>query len=116
VILETGFLTSPVDRAVMLGNPDAVANGIADGVYRFLQSRPPLAQREKAQDRVPAIAANLENTPVYSENGALIAYVSKGQLFESFNDRGDSYGISVPVMRQSGFIRKADVTMTSVSR
>ncbi|GEM_PF-1219357 len=35
-IIETGFLTNAADRDVLLGNPDAVARGIADGVLTFL--------------------------------------------------------------------------------
>jgi N-acetylmuramoyl-L-alanine amidase len=36
-IIETGFLTSAVDRVLLLGNPDAAARGIADGVLGFLE-------------------------------------------------------------------------------
>ena len=35
-IVETGFLTSAADRALLLGNPDAAARGIANGVLAFL--------------------------------------------------------------------------------
>jgi N-acetylmuramoyl-L-alanine amidase len=35
-IVETGFLTSAADRALLLGNPAAAARGIADGVLAFL--------------------------------------------------------------------------------
>jgi hypothetical protein len=37
VIVEAGFLTSAVDRQLLLGNPDAAARGIVDGVMAFLQ-------------------------------------------------------------------------------
>jgi len=37
VIVETGFLTSPIDQAILIGNPQISAKGIADGVIRFLQ-------------------------------------------------------------------------------
>lgn len=37
-IVETGFLTSAADRQLLLGNPDAAARGIADGVLAFLNS------------------------------------------------------------------------------
>ncbi len=36
VIIETGFLTSPVDREILLNAPDRSARGIADAVERFL--------------------------------------------------------------------------------
>ena len=35
-ILEAGYLTSAVDRQVLLGDPDAAARGIAAGILRFL--------------------------------------------------------------------------------
>jgi N-acetylmuramoyl-L-alanine amidase len=41
VILEMGFLTSPADRAVLLGRRDLVADAIARGIGRFLESVPP---------------------------------------------------------------------------
>jgi hypothetical protein len=36
-IIETGFLTNAGDRALLLGDPDRIALGIADGVLEFLQ-------------------------------------------------------------------------------
>jgi len=36
VIVETGFLTSPIDRELIVNNPDRVARGIATGVIEFL--------------------------------------------------------------------------------
>jgi hypothetical protein len=35
-ILEAGYLTSAVDRDLLLGNPDAAARGIARGLLRYL--------------------------------------------------------------------------------
>ncbi len=37
-IVETGFLTSAVDRAVIVSDPDRVARGIAEGIIQFLQT------------------------------------------------------------------------------
>ena len=39
-IIETGFLTSASDRQTLLGNPDAPARGIADGIKAFLDALP----------------------------------------------------------------------------
>jgi hypothetical protein len=39
-ILEMGFLTSAADRALLLGNPDVVALGVARGILRFLDEVP----------------------------------------------------------------------------
>ncbi len=36
VIVETGFMTNANDRAIIVGDPDRAARGIADGVLKFL--------------------------------------------------------------------------------
>jgi N-acetylmuramoyl-L-alanine amidase len=36
-IVETGFLTNAGDRDILLGNPDAAARGIANGIVAFLR-------------------------------------------------------------------------------
>jgi N-acetylmuramoyl-L-alanine amidase len=38
-IVEMGFLTNAGDRLLLLGNPDLLARGVADGILRFLDSR-----------------------------------------------------------------------------
>lgn len=61
-ILETGFLTSPQDRAVIVDSPDRAARGIADAVILFLETlplepRPVTLEREARMsgfDRRPA--------------------------------------------------------------
>lgn len=39
VILETGFLTSPHDRTVLIGNPDKAAEGIVNAIGQFLDEQ-----------------------------------------------------------------------------
>ncbi len=39
-ILEMGFLTNAEDRAMLVGQPDRVADGIARGIMRFLEEVP----------------------------------------------------------------------------
>lgn len=41
IIVEMGFMTSAADRAVLFGQPDRVARGIADGVVAYLRARDP---------------------------------------------------------------------------
>lgn len=43
VILETGFITSERDRAVILSDPDRAARGIVAAVTRFEETPPPVA-------------------------------------------------------------------------
>lgn len=40
-IVETGFLTNPLDRRLLLGDPDAAARGIAEGILAFLHQSGP---------------------------------------------------------------------------
>jgi N-acetylmuramoyl-L-alanine amidase len=40
LIVETGFLTSASDRALLLGAPDRAARGIAEGILAFLNGSP----------------------------------------------------------------------------
>jgi N-acetylmuramoyl-L-alanine amidase len=41
VIIETGFLTSAADRAMIVSNPQTVAVGIANGIIRYLGEHDP---------------------------------------------------------------------------
>lgn len=49
VILETGFLTSPADRRVLVDAPERAARGIADAVIQFLE---PLRAEVESATRV----------------------------------------------------------------
>ncbi|MCA1647860.1 MAG: N-acetylmuramoyl-L-alanine amidase [Chloroflexi bacterium] len=37
-IIEMGYLTSATDRGLLIGNPDTLAHGLADGVQTFLNT------------------------------------------------------------------------------
>jgi len=39
-IIEMGYLTSSVDRGLLIGDPDKLARGVADGVQAFLSTLP----------------------------------------------------------------------------
>jgi N-acetylmuramoyl-L-alanine amidase len=39
-IIEMGYLTSPTDRQLLIGDPDRLAHGLADGIQTFLSSLP----------------------------------------------------------------------------
>jgi N-acetylmuramoyl-L-alanine amidase len=39
-IIEMGYLTSAVDRSLLIGNPDRLARGVADGIQAFLTTLP----------------------------------------------------------------------------
>ncbi len=39
-IIEMGYLTSSVDRGLLISDPDKLARGVADGVQAFLSTLP----------------------------------------------------------------------------
>jgi hypothetical protein len=39
VILETGFLTNPSDRSLLINNPEISAHGLADGIIAYLKTQ-----------------------------------------------------------------------------
>lgn len=107
VIIETGYLTSPGDRAYLLSNKATLANGIAQGVITFLNTRPPLAQREKPSQPLPGVVVSQDNTPVYDRpNGRPMAYLTKDQGFEVYEVQGDYYMVFLPYLNKAGFMRR----------
>jgi N-acetylmuramoyl-L-alanine amidase len=81
VIVEMGFLTNAADRALMLGRPDRVATGIANGITRYLGEHdfndggslfPPeyKSQRALSPDGVDVRAAPRDDAPVLAHAGA----------------------------------------------
>jgi hypothetical protein len=45
VIIETGFLTSPRDRGVIIDDPERAARGIVAAVKAFPETAPPAVHR-----------------------------------------------------------------------
>jgi hypothetical protein len=54
-ILETGFLTSPIDRAIIVDNPDRAAAGLAEGILDFLADTTEYPVREIRTPALPII-------------------------------------------------------------
>jgi N-acetylmuramoyl-L-alanine amidase len=117
VIIETGYLTNAGDRTYLLAHKDTVANGIAQGVINFLNTRPPLGQREKPSQTTPGVMVSQDNTPVYDQpDGAPVAYLTKGQRFEVYEVRNDYYMVFLPYLNKAGFVRRADATNLTLPR
>jgi len=70
VIVETGFLTSPVDRAIIINQPDRAAAGVADAVIQFLNDqtlqREPLPTAFTATPQLP-LAGEVLCAPLRAE-------------------------------------------------
>jgi N-acetylmuramoyl-L-alanine amidase len=118
VILETGFITSPIDQKILFNRPDDVARGLANGIIVFLNRRPPLNERENPISLAPAIEAAQTITGVYDapNGGNLMAYVNKQQVFLSFSTSGDSYRVWLPVLERTGYLRKTDTILVNIPR
>ncbi len=90
-ILEMGFLTSPTDRAMVLNNPNRVAQGIVAGINSFYSSLPAArqtqAQATRTADNGPfgrsavilADSANLRAAP--SATAAKVGSATFGDSF-----------------------------------
>ena len=57
MIVEAGFLTSPIDRAIIVDQPERAAKGVADAIIQFLQTesieRAPLPTAFTSQPQLP---------------------------------------------------------------
>ncbi|MEN9938170.1 MAG: hypothetical protein RLZZ387_4749 [Chloroflexota bacterium] len=116
VIVEMGFLTSPADRAVMVGKADVVAAGIADGVLRYLRERnpsdgaallpPDFGLHRPAVEGVAVRAAPSESARVLRRFGP----DSRMVIFEERD--GWYHGFIRGEWRTMGWVRAADLVAT----
>jgi N-acetylmuramoyl-L-alanine amidase len=118
VIIETGFLTSAADRAMIVGRPDIVANGIANGIIRYLNEHdrndggsllPPEFKTQRPLD-----PAGLDVRAAPNDKAKLLKHVdADGRLFV-FQERDGWYQVFVRGQsRTVGWVRKDQVTTTN---
>jgi hypothetical protein len=118
VIIETGFLTSAADRAMIVGHPDTVANGIANGIIRYLGEHdrndggsllPPEFKTQRPLD-----PAGVDVRAAPSDKAKLLKHVdADGRLFV-FQERDGWYQVFVRGQsRTIGWVRKDQVTTTN---
>ncbi len=118
VIIEMGFLTSAADRAVIIGQPDNVAIGIANGIIRYLNERDPndgaalLPPDFKTQRPISTDGLDVRSAP--RDNAQVLRHVdSDGRLFV-FQERDGWYqGFVRGGSRILGWFRKDQVTETN---
>jgi len=118
VIIEMGFLTSAADRAVIIGQPDNVAVGIANGIIRYLNERDPndgaalVPPDFKSQRPLGPEGVDVRAAP--RDNAAIIRHVDPdGRLFV-FQERDGWYqGFVRGGSRVLGWFRKDQVTETN---
>ncbi len=117
VIIETGFLTSAADRAVIVGHPDTVASGIANGIIRYLNEHDPndggalLPPEFKTQRPIDPAGLDVRAAP--SDKAKLLKHVdADGRLFV-FQERDGWYQVFVRgESRAIGWVRKDQVMNT----
>ncbi len=117
IIIETGYLTNANDRDYLVAHKDVVADSIAHGVIKFINARPPLDQREKPSSTTPGVVVSQDTTPVFDQPGGKpIAYLTKDQRFEVYEIRDDYYGIFLPYLNKTAYLRRADATTVTLPR
>ena len=118
VIIETGFLTSAADRTMIVDRPDTVANGIANGIIRYLNEHDPndggsLLPPEFKTQR-PLDPAGLDVRAAPSDTAKLLKRIdADGRLFV-FQERDGWYQVFVRgESRMVGWVRMDQVTTTN---
>jgi N-acetylmuramoyl-L-alanine amidase len=119
VIVEMGFLTSAADRGLMIGRPDLVAAGIANGILRYLEERDPndgaallppefRSQRPISPDGVDVRSAPRDDAPV-------LLRAEADRRFNPLQERDGWYQIFVRVgeRRLTGWVRKDQLMATN---
>lgn len=109
IIVEMGFMTNAADRAVLFGQPDRVAAGIAEGVLDFLDQRDPNDGAALLPPDLPLMrampgGATIRSSP--SDNGRVLFTMGPDDRFAPFSRRGDWYeGVVRGQWRVTGWVR-----------
>jgi N-acetylmuramoyl-L-alanine amidase len=118
IILETGFLTSAADRAVIVGKPDSVAIGIANGIIRYLSEHDPsdgaslLPPEFKTQRPIDAAGLDVRAAP--SDKARVLKHADGDSRLFVFQERDGWYQVFVRGQsRTIGWVRKDQVTTTN---
>jgi N-acetylmuramoyl-L-alanine amidase len=117
VILEMGFLTSPADRAVMIGKADTVAAGIAAGIMRYLNERDPndgaaLLPPEYPMQR-PIDEQGVVVRAAPADNARVLGTAPPEARLVVFSERNGWYEVSVRgEWRMIGWVRADQVAAT----
>lgn len=117
VILEMGFLTSAADRAVLLGEPDRIARGVAAGVMQYLRARDPndgaaLLPPEFPLLRVRSSGATLRAAP--GDRARALATLTSEQRLMPFTKEEGWYEVIVRGgSRLVGWVREDQVEETN---
>ena len=99
VIIEMGFLTNPTDRAMMLGQADRMALGIATGIMRYLNEHDPndgaalVPPEFKRQRPIDPNGIDVHTEP--SNNARVLVHVGGDRSYFPIQERDGWYQIFV---------------------
>lgn len=117
VIVETGYLTSAADRALIINQPERAALGVANGILRYLRERDPAdgaallppeykVQRARSPEGVVVRAAP-------SDTASIVYRASAEDRLSPFQQRDGWYNVFVRGGGgKSGWVRVDQVTPT----
>jgi N-acetylmuramoyl-L-alanine amidase len=97
VILELGYLTSPEDRQLLLGDQERVAVGVANGIVRYLNSRNPqdLAAREPVEYPIVRARTATDVRASRDDNARSLLRVDRTYRLVPINERDGWYEVVV---------------------
>ena len=72
VIIETGYMTNPADRAVLFNKPNVVAAGIARGILAFLRSNDATDTAIQARAEAVAALSSTHRSVVVTDDGVVV--------------------------------------------
>jgi hypothetical protein len=116
-IIEMGFLTNAADRSLLFNRTELVVEGITRGLVRFLEERPPLAEREQPATIGTAIIINDGGATARagpSFDAAVMAQLDGGLRQDAPEVRGEWYGVWVAQRGGPGWVHQSEARLIQV--
>ncbi|MGQ9877261.1 MAG: N-acetylmuramoyl-L-alanine amidase [Chloroflexus sp.] len=109
IIVETGFLTNAADRTIIVDRPDLAAQGIAEGILKYLDQRDPNDGAALLPPEWPILYTSVEAVvrAAPSAQARIIVQAPPDSRVFVFNQEGDWYEAMVRVgdTRYVGWLR-----------
>jgi N-acetylmuramoyl-L-alanine amidase len=116
-IIEMGYLTNPADRHLLVAQADLVIAGLERGLVRFLDERPPVAEREQPATTGQVIVINEGGAVARAGPGfgaPALATLEGGRRQEAPEIAGEWYGIWVTEVNGPGWVHRSEATLQTV--
>lgn len=101
-IIETGYMTSATDRALLYGDPDRVATGIARGILDFLRGSPATEALQARAETIAAAAPTDRSVLVVRNNTPIRATAQAGAPIVGRANYGDVLPYLDTIIRPKG--------------